>query len=417
MKERIIAFIIFFFGIYSHALSQITGIETIDELGSLMLIPFIFFRFRNPRVDKGLIQLIVLLFAALLLGVFSSLYFGYQGAKISFFGALVYFKSLIPFLFIVSYVKSYDLNFNKFIRSLEYHLYFSISIITIGNFFQFFNNNTENWHGLPRFFSFFDPPSAYGIVMSFLCLIFFYLTLYRKQRIGLAVLLLISLIISLRVKSLAFALLLLYFYLAGEKIINTKSTLIGTLAFIAVLTNDSLVDLITLKLNSAFFSESSIWDAPARFALHAKSIIVAIDHFPLGSGFSTFGSHFSRVSYSPLYQHYGLNGIWGLSPENPSFVADTQISPIIAELGLVGSVFYFLYLRQIFRYSFGKWKFLYQPLKKVFLICLGFILVNITSSQILFNNASAGVYSLLATIYLFRSQLDINLLTIKNKII
>lgn len=76
----------------------------------------------------------------------------------------------------------------------------------------------------------------------------------------------------------------------------------------------------------------------ARVALMNKSIEVASDHFPIGSGFGTFATWTSGVSYSPLYYIYGLSGIWGLSPSMYQFVGDTYWPAIIAQFGYFGFV-------------------------------------------------------------------------------
>lgn len=78
----------------------------------------------------------------------------------------------------------------------------------------------------------------------------------------------------------------------------------------------------------------------ARNVLYKTSIKIANDYFPFGSGFSTFGSDFSRIRYSPLYYNYGINNVWGLSTEKSSFITDTQWAAILGESGYVGALIY-----------------------------------------------------------------------------
>ena len=65
------------------------------------------------------------------------------------------------------------------------------------------------------------------------------------------------------------------------------------------------------------------------------------DYIPFGSGFGSFGTAAAAKEYSPLYYKYQLNTIWGLSPENPMFLADA-FYPTLAEFGIVG-LFFFLW--------------------------------------------------------------------------
>ena len=80
----------------------------------------------------------------------------------------------------------------------------------------------------------------------------------------------------------------------------------------------------------------------ARNVLYRISVKIANDFFPFGSGFSTFGSDFSRIRYSVIYFNYGINNVWGLSPDRYNFITDTQWAMIMGETGYFGVVFYVL---------------------------------------------------------------------------
>jgi hypothetical protein len=75
-----------------------------------------------------------------------------------------------------------------------------------------------------------------------------------------------------------------------------------------------------------------------RVALLVASIAIARDEFPLGGGIGRFGSHMSRVSYSPLYAEYGLDRTHGLRESNPRAVTDTFWPMILGEAGVLGLV-------------------------------------------------------------------------------
>lgn len=65
------------------------------------------------------------------------------------------------------------------------------------------------------------------------------------------------------------------------------------------------------------------------------------DYIPFGSGLGSFGTAAAAKEYSPLYYKYQLDNVWGLTPENPMFLADA-FYPTLAEYGIVG-LFFFLW--------------------------------------------------------------------------
>lgn len=65
-------------------------------------------------------------------------------------------------------------------------------------------------------------------------------------------------------------------------------------------------------------------------------IRTANDFFPLGSGFSTFGSAEASKHYSPLYFKYGFDKMWGMSPEYGPFLSDTYWPMALGQFGWFG---------------------------------------------------------------------------------
>ena len=73
----------------------------------------------------------------------------------------------------------------------------------------------------------------------------------------------------------------------------------------------------------------------ARPATYATGIQIMNDYMPFGPGLGTFACNAAAVHYSPLYEKYGLNEYWGLTEENPMFLADC-FYPVLAQYGWVG---------------------------------------------------------------------------------
>ena len=72
------------------------------------------------------------------------------------------------------------------------------------------------------------------------------------------------------------------------------------------------------------------------------------DYFPFGSGMGSFGSAAAADFYSPLYYKYKMDDIWGLSPENPMFLADA-FYPVLAQIGVVGIFFFCAFWKRRFQ--------------------------------------------------------------------
>ncbi|MBA2372804.1 MAG: hypothetical protein H0V74_01190 [Chloroflexi bacterium] len=87
--------------------------------------------------------------------------------------------------------------------------------------------------------------------------------------------------------------------------------------------------------------------SPARVALYTGSFRIARDHFPLGAGVGRYGSHMSRIEYSPIYHEYGLDRIRGLRERNPRYITDTFWPMILGEFGVGGLAAYGLLLVSI----------------------------------------------------------------------
>ena len=83
-------------------------------------------------------------------------------------------------------------------------------------------------------------------------------------------------------------------------------------------------------------------EAMARPATYETGMTIMFrDYIPFGSGLGSFGTVAAAKEYSPLYFKYHMDEIWGLSPENPMFLADA-FYPTLAEFGIVG-LFFFLW--------------------------------------------------------------------------
>jgi len=182
----------------------------------------------------------------------------------------------------------------------------------------------------------FTTPGAFGELFSFLFLFAAGLFTTLRSRRSLVLLLLfgIGVVASLRLRLLvtvpvAMALAsLIFLRRRGRWFPFFLSAVIG----LALLTTPLFEGLLGVKAPEL--------QGGARVALTRTSIDIAGDHFPLGSGFGTFGGYASRLYYSTVYADYGLSDVYGLSETTGSFISDTHWPYVLGETGLVGFLFY-----------------------------------------------------------------------------
>ena len=119
-------------------------------------------------------------------------------------------------------------------------------------------------------------------------------------------------------------------------------TSVATLLKVAAL--GAVVIFFTWTKFNAYYVEGFLEDAEAmaRPATYETGMTIMFrDYIPFGSGLGSFGTAAAAKEYSPLYYKYHMDEIWGLSPENPMFLADA-FYPTLAEFGIVG-LFFFLW--------------------------------------------------------------------------
>lgn len=119
-------------------------------------------------------------------------------------------------------------------------------------------------------------------------------------------------------------------------------TSVATLLKVAAL--GAVVIFFTWTKFNAYYVEGFQEDAEvkARPATYETGMTIMFrDYIPFGSGLGSFGTAAAAKEYSPLYFKYHMDEIWGLSPENPMFLADA-FYPTLAEFGIVG-LFFFLW--------------------------------------------------------------------------
>lgn len=144
-------------------------------------------------------------------------------------------------------------------------------------------------------------------------------------------------------------------------------------------------------------------DGSARGELTVASVEIAMDHFPLGTGFATFGSNTSASGgyYSPVYYAYELDTVWGLSPENHSFLSDTFWPIVLGQFGFLGLAIYILMLFSVAMLAFREGK----ATRVCVVLCFTYLIISSTSASSFFNPMSVYLAFLLGLLVAaFRGQ-------------
>lgn len=208
--------------------------------------------------------------------------------------------------------------------------------------------------------SVFSHPGLYAWFMSFCFCIALSFSQFQKGWIMrvLAITFYLAVLVSLRKKAIFSATAI--FFLTSFFLHGGLASKIRYIAFASIVTSvltilffNPLVELFSSIRIEALYNLDLLGP---RIHLTLASLSIAVDHFPFGAGLSTFGSWMSSVFYSDLYFEYGLSNRYGLGPENKLFLNDTFWPMLIAEIGFIGSVLYFLMIFGIARRIYNRYR-------------------------------------------------------------
>lgn len=131
--------------------------------------------------------------------------------------------------------------------------------------------------------------------------------------------------------------------------------------------------LVAVLLSWQEISQYLLDSTAPRARLLVYAFVTANKYFPIGSGFSTYGSSMAASHYSKLYTLYGFNRQFGMSEDTSSFLMDSYYPMIIGETGYLGMVLFgiliYYYLVKVIIRTKDIWK------KNSALYLFGFLLI------------------------------------------
>ena len=127
----------------------------------------------------------------------------------------------------------------------------------------------------------------------------------------------------------------------------------------------------------------------ARFILLNTGIKICIKYIPFGAGLGTFGTFAAQKYYSPLYNFYGLNKIYGFTFDNPLYLTDNFWPAVVGETGILGLIVYAILLYLTFKYMYQKLA-LNDTSKKIITFFIITVLCSSIATTIFTQNATIG---------------------------
>lgn len=182
--------------------------------------------------------------------------------------------------------------------------------------------------------------AALGQIALCCAMIYYLFSKQTKRNRNIAILIMLLGLISGKSKYFGECVVFIALVIFVKSKINFTS--VSTLLKVAAL--GCVVIFFTWTKFNAYYVEGFQEDAEAmaRPATYETGMTIMFrDYIPFGSGLGSFGTAAAAKEYSPLYYKYHMDEIWGLSPENPMFLADA-FYPTLAEFGIVG-LFFFLW--------------------------------------------------------------------------
>lgn len=358
----------------------------IDELCAIALCGvYLYYVLHTPNWSVNKLFLITLGVFAFYLVYSLAIHSNTKAAILSDF--IIQLKPYLAFFTVYAFAPKLNEQMKKNCKLIIY--IFSIYLLLIG-LSSFYNNNFLKL--------LLHHPSRLATASTALALLYLYCSNYStKDKLIFIALLSIS-ILSGRSKAYGFYILSLFMVFYVNNSFQLKFNLKNSIICILVTSTILIVAWNKIELyfiTGGFGSGREAEDFYARMALYYFSIEIFKDYFPFGSGFATYGTFTSGQHYSHIYDDYHMNYMYGLTPSNPQFVADTYY-PALAQFGIVGAFLFFLF----WIYQIRKLLNLYSTdVKKQF--CCGilivlFFLMECTSDSTITHNRGLFMMMILA---------------------
>lgn len=345
-KNKYILFIfIFYMYIFQDFIAKYISIfKYFDELYAILFFPIVLFKILNRKSKLNMLKedfaILICLIIIIIAGITSNIIFKYQNIFGIITDILLFIKFFLTFYTTLLIFK--DANLEKYKKKISNHCKVIVCILFIIMILSYIFNwyDIGERYGIKIIQLFYSHPTV--LVSNCLCLFALIFLCdkdeHRWDNLISMFMLIILMASTLRVKAIANIGVIFILYIIiikWKKKIDLKKILL-----IAII-------VVTIAFNQLYFYLVKGSDF-ARTVLMKTSVEIAYDYFPLGTGFGTFASYVSGVQYSPIYEKYGIEHIYGLEEGYAPYVSDTFWPMILGQFGVVGGITYCIIILAIF---------------------------------------------------------------------
>ena len=315
----------------------------------------------------------IILFLGLIIfvGLIQNFRLNFQSPKYYLSDLLLFLKFFLGyFLSRLTLDKKFFDKYNKKIKNHVKLVTIILFLFTIANYiFKLYPAQVR--YGIISNQLFYSHPTYLAAVCIFLFALY---VISNDKKFDIINIILIFLVIStLRIKAIASAMGVIIIYSIIQR--TNKKINLNKFAILAIL----LVIVGYSQFQYYFLS-----DGFARKELLFTSFKIAGDYFPLGTGFATYATYFSGVSYSPVYYKYGLSTIWGLGV-GENFFSDSFWPAILGQFGYLGLLSYLLIILCLYRQIQSEYNSENNKIYIAKIVCLLYLLISSTSESAFFN--------------------------------
>ena len=401
MKEKInfrkiVIFLLFTFILFQDSFEITTNLYIITYFDEIFIVVYFIVSIikTNGVINKKVLKLFFWILFFLIIGIIGCIYYSNYQLKTLLVSSFLMIKFFICLMAVMIYPPNEQIKKDIIcsIKILGYISIFSglINLILPKIWLKLIPYTYTYYRdGLNSIMGLFIHAGQYGWFMMFTALIYlseYEVTKSTKKNIGFFVFAIFALL-SLKVKviiTFIFISLLKLFKIEKRKI-NFKKVIILILVIGVLILSNKLI----VSTYNQYFTDNNK-NTSARYALLKGSISIMKDYFPLGVGFSKYGTFYAAENYSEYYYKYNCDIVWGLMPNAIFFGTDTFWPAIFGETGFLGTVIYVIILFMIF-----KWLDINLKLKNNFYSFWGFFVfvqaIIESSGEPIFNSSPQNI--------------------------
>ena len=311
-----------------------------DEILLLLLMCTLFFKYTTNKIEIKLyraeIYIAILILIFFTIGIISNLNYGLGGNILYYFtSGILTIKNFLVYILARIVFRKIQINENlllKLNKLFDFILNIYVTIILLDIPFNFLQGYGIRYNLIKSVSVGFSHPAELDFmafsIMVIQLFIFKILNLNMKKYKYTLIKSFIIVFFGGRTKGLVFYVIYVIPFILSKLLKKIK------LLHVLVCT-PFIVKISKERFLSEFFNTESV-----RGTLYRIGYKIANDFYPLGSGFATYGTEFSRKKYSSLYYYYGISNKYGLSPNWPAYITDAHWAAIIGETGIFGVLTY-----------------------------------------------------------------------------